>query len=382
MKLPTLYKKTSTGKIQQWDIQVIPNPALPGVYDIETRFGQVGGKIQETSDSIFEGKNIGKVNETTVQQQAESEAQSKWQKQVDKGYVQNPDDAEAGKSSVVVKAMLAHAYHKHGAKKMQFPCLTQPKLDGVRCLAVVQNGVCNLYTRTGKPITAVPHVAEAVASLFQGDCVIDGELYNHDLKEDFEKIVSLVRKKDPVSEGAELIQYHVYDMVSDQPFPSRIELLGSALQGEHPVVKFVDATKVESEEEAFGLYENHLIDGYEGIMFRSMNGGYEGKRSYNLLKYKGEMHDNVTSYSDEEFEIVGVHEGRGKLRGHAAAFICKTEEGKEFKAKMEGSLDNLKMYFNDHSLWTGKKLTVKYQGRTNKENVPRFPIGKAIRDYE
>ena len=109
-------------------------------------------------------------------------------------------------------------------------------------------------------------------------------------------------------------------------------------------------------------------------MVRNVHSLYVNKRSYDLQKVK--------DFSDEDFVIVGVEEGRGKLAGHVGAFICKTDDGKQFLAKMSGETSRLKEYFENHSLWEGKKLTVQFQGLTGAEKVPRFPVGKAIRDYE
>ena len=80
--MDTLYKLSTTGKLLQWDIRVEDNQ--DGTASIVTDHGQVGGKIQTTSDLITGGKNIGKANETTVQEQANKEALSKWKKQFDK----------------------------------------------------------------------------------------------------------------------------------------------------------------------------------------------------------------------------------------------------------------------------------------------------------
>ncbi len=62
--------------------------------------------------------------------------------------------------------------------------------------------------------------------------------------------------------------------------------------------------------------------------------------------------------------------------------MCRTKEGKTFLAKMSGETDRLQQYFKNHNLWTGKLLTVKYQGLTGANGVPRFPVGVSIRDYE
>ena len=107
-------------------------------------------------------------------------------------------------------------------------------------------------------------------------------------------------------------------------------------------------------------------------MLRNIDSLYVNKRSYDLQKVK--------EFQDEEFEIIGIDEGRGKLTGHVGSFVCRTANGKEFLAKMAGDTDKLKEYFENHALWQGKQLTVKFQGLTGKEQVPRFPVGLRIRD--
>ena len=201
MKLPTLYKKSFTGKIQQWDIFVKDVGTAGPVIVIYTRYGQVGGKIQETQDLISEGKNLGKKNETTVLEQAEFDAKSKWEGKLKDGYAQSLEDAQSGKVDSIIEGgsepMLAQSYDKHG-HKIEFPCFVQPKLDGIRCLAIIQDGQVSLWSRSRKRITSCPHIEIELLTIFNsGDIILDGELYNHDLKHDFEKIISAVRKEDP-----------------------------------------------------------------------------------------------------------------------------------------------------------------------------------------
>lgn len=366
---PTLYKKTSVGKIQAWTISVDGNT-------ITTVFGQVDGKLQTTQDVVKEGKNAGKANATTPEQQAEAEALAKWTKQKKKGYVETIDDAQDGKRDAVITGgidpMLAHKYteRKH---KIKYPAYSQPKLDGIRCIAVLSDGVCTLWTRTRKPITGVPHIQREIERLFAGDIVFDGELYCHALKQDFEKIVHYVRQEEP-AEGHEVVEYHVYDLACEGPFSERYDnlasLLGTCNAGP---LKALRTDKVESEEQLMERFGEYLGDGYEGAMVRNADGVYAGKRSVDLQKVK--------EFQDDEFPIVGVTEGRGKLSGHAI-FVCEAKNGNRFEAKLRGDTAALKAYWENSALWEGKKLTVRFQGYTNTNEVPRFPVGVAVRDYE
>lgn len=384
---PTLFQKTATGAIQQWSITAHSFTEHEDAYEIgmiRTVFGQVGGKFQETTDLIHEGKNLGKKNETTAVEQAEKEAEAKWLKQKKKGYVESIEAAEAGGVDAVItggiEPMLAQSYSKH-AEKIKFPAYAQPKLDGIRCIAIVENGKCTLWSRTRKPITGVPHIARELEQRFgasPGRLVLDGELYNHALKKDFEKIVSMVRQEEPAP-GHEIVQYHVYDIVIENAmFGYRIlQLCDLGLpSSENAEARVVQVTTplVQNEDDLMLCFDAYTKAGYEGCMARNSHGKYEiGKRSYHLQKIK--------DFVDAEFEILGVEEGRGKLQGHVAAFVCNLGDGRTFKAKPMGELGLLKSYFEDHSLWQGKALTVKYQNLT-KDGIPRFPIGKTVRDYE
>lgn len=366
---PTLYKKTSTGAIQYWTIATDGN-------EIVTRYGQLGGAEQSTSDLIKEGKNLGKKNETTAEEQAQSEAQSKWEKQKKRGYVETQEQAQAGETEHEggINPMLAHKYSEQG-HKIKYPAYAQPKLDGIRCIAVLSEGRCSLWTRTRKRITGVPHVERQLEHLFPGgSLVLDGELYNHALKRDFEKIVSLVRQEEPAS-GHEIVEYHVYDIASEGPFKVRSEWLGLHLHTARTTsIKLVQTVAVATEDELMDQFDAFLAQGYEGCMVRNASGDYLNKRSYDLQKVK--------EFEDAEFPIVGIKEGRGRLQGHVAAFVCQMKSGETFEAKMKGDTGRLKDFFENEKLWKGKQLTVKYQGLTGARGVPRFPVGVAIRDYE
>lgn len=369
MSLQVLYKKTTTGADQFWSIRTEDNVII-------TRWGQVGGKEQETRDVIKEGKNVGKKNETTPIQQAQAEAQSQWEKKLKKSYVKDLESARAGKVDTIIEGgvnpMLAFPFDKQG-HKIVYPCHGNPKLDGTRCIAVIENGICTLWSRTRKPVTSLPHIVTALEQAFPtGKVVLDGEAYAPHLNDDFETLIHLVRQVTP-TEGHEQMQFWVYDLIEEGvPFEARYEKLRGVLPAVHPLV-LVEATVLNSETEAMDYFASCQQQGFEGAILRNSGGLYVGKRSPDLIKLK--------SFADAEFEIVGIEEGRGKLQGHVGAFVCRTETGHEFRAKLKGSLSYLKTLFGQEHLWNGKRLTVMYQNLTQ-EGVPRFPVGIAIRDYE
>lgn len=364
-----LFKKTSTGKIQVWRIYTQLN-------EIVTTYGQAGGKQQTTTDVIESGKNAGRSNATTPEQQAYAEAKARYEKQLKKGYVQTPEAARAGTVDAVIEGgivpMLAHRFDEHG-HKIVYPAFAQPKFDGHRCVATVENGKARLWSRTRKQITGLPHIARDIEKWVRKNgyveegLVLDGELYNHDYRDNFEALTSFIRTPD-AKPGSEVVQYHVYDAAlqgQNQKFRLAVisDITGGSLVG-------VETALVENEDELMLTFERFLAEGYEGLVVRNADAIYENKRSYNLQKVK--------EFLDAEFKIVGVEVGRGKM-ADKAIFVCVTEDDVEFRVKMKGSLDSLKKYVDAPSLATGRFLTVQYQGITGASKVPRFPVGLRIR---
>ena len=195
---------------------------------------------------------------------------------------------------MTIKPMLAHKYNPD---KADYPAYIQPKLDGVRCIIqceyddVVMANVIKAYSRTGKEFMNVKHIKESLRSFFleNPSIVLDGELYNHGLKDDFEKIISLVRKTKPTEEhrqqAAELIQYHVYDIAnfSHATYNDRLSMLSSMLTYTYPICK-VETKVVLDYDEAVKQHKKYLKLGYEGSIYRSMTGKYKNTRIMPLCR--------------------------------------------------------------------------------------------------
>ena len=210
--LNPLYKRDSKGKVRVWQIQVgSDNENIAG---IRSTSGLVDGEKITSVWNMSVPKNIGRANATTAKTQAEFEAQAEWDKKNAKEYFADLADIDSYEN---FKPMLAHDFTKTPVTSGY----TQPKLDGIRC--VIDNR--GMWTRAGKPIVSCPHIWESVKPIFNWapNIVLDGELYNHELKADFQKITSLVRKsvnigQDELLEASHLVEYHIYDMFDkDQP---------------------------------------------------------------------------------------------------------------------------------------------------------------------
>ena len=315
-----LYSLNSNGSIQQWSISVEDNRIIK-------EYGQIGGKMQTVSDTIKDGKNIGKSNETTPEDQAVAEATAQWEKKLKSGYSKTQSDARAGVVDTKfvtggMEPMLAHKFRDHESK-IEYPCYAQPKLDGIRCIAIIEMGVATLWTRTRKPITGVPHIIKALEHQFpqhDGDgpedrTICDGELYNHAYKNRFEEIVSFVKQVTPKA-GHEVVEYHIYDMIDDFEFHERSNIIEQA-ELVNPLVA-VKTTYTLNAEELMQQFSEDRAAGYEGTMVRNADSLYEGKRSYNLQKIK--------EFDDSEFKITGVKSGRGRM-ADCAIFTCTNASG-------------------------------------------------------
>lgn len=381
-EFPTLYRKSKTGAMQYWHVLVKPQDDGSGLIVVE--HGQLGtDSPQVAQELITEGKNVGKKNATTPLQQAYAEAKSKWDLQKKKkGYVESREAAEAGEVDAVVQGgifpMLADKFDKFG-DRVEYPAFVQPKMDGHRCIAIVKDGVCTLWSRTRKPIHSVPHVQRAVVELSRGqDAIFDGELYHHDYRHNFEQITKFLRPLEPI-EGHEIVQLHIYDMPSvEAGFEVRnavLKGLFAALPEEtKKTLVEVDTFLVDTEEEITLAFERHLGAGFEGAILRTRDGEYLShptSRSKGLLKLK--------KFDDAEFEIVDVTEGTGKFKG-LAKFICRAGNGELFEAVKNGPLSELAEYYQNREALIGRIVTVKFMGFTNKKKVPRH--GRVIRFRE
>jgi len=287
----------------------------------------------------------------------------------------------------MIKPMLAYKVDKKPVDWSE-KVYIQPKLDGVRCVIYVddkENIRC--FSRTGKEFHNLEHIKLSLNKFFfdyaNVDVVLDGELYNHDLKDDFEKIVSLVRKQKPTPEdrlnAQHLIQFHCYDYIEtvmNQPYSYRMHQLIDVNQGTlySACVKYVETNLVNSKDAAQLRHQYNLNNGYEGSILR-LDKPYQQKRSYNLQKFK--------DFNDTEATIVGYEIGKGKREGTLGKFLMQDDDGIEFgcpPGKGYNYKDLANMLNNIHD-YIGKTATFTYFERTQYGSY-RHPLFKTIRNYE
>lgn len=279
---------------------------------------------------------------------------------------------------MINKPMLAHKFDINKVDYSQ-PVYIQPKLDGIRCLFTSDGA----YSRNNKKFMNLRHIEMALKPFFDQhpDVVLDGELYNHKLKRDFEKIVSLVRKQKPTEEdrrnAQHLIQYHVYDYFDGTQYDSyqtrHNNLTTSDIYGTS--VHYVPAYRVNKHEEALNMHHDaFLSNGYEGSILR-LDEVYKHGRSHSLMKFK--------DFSDTEATIVGYEIGKGKRTGTLGKFLMMDDDGNKFgcpPGRGYNYKDLADMLTNIHK-YIGKRATFTYFQRTNAGSY-RHPLFKTIRNYE
>ena len=260
----------------------------------------------------------------------------------------------------------------------------QPKLDGVRCLIQYERrtkpreDVVVAYSRNGKEWLNINHILVELIPFFRDfpNVVLDGELYNHDFKDDFESIISMVRKTKPTDEdrliSAKNVQFHCYDIIDEtKTFEQRINFIKQVVPRNH-CVHHVHTMQISSHDNALTFHESYKAGGYEGSIVRT-NDVYQCKRSHNLRKFK--------DFHDAEATIVGFVEGKGKRKGTIGKFIAEDTDGNVFGMPVMDKFKYLQDNFKVMQGYIGKTATFTYFERT-KANSYRHPLFKCIRDYE
>lgn len=401
----TLYKRTSTGAIQYWKVAVAPydkhedSPA-----DIIKESGQLGTSSPLVhTETIREGKNIGRSNETTPSEQAYLQAESDWKRKKDSGYktlediggVQarlTSDSIEYRHKEVIytselsllqailpkfntdatgnVLPQLAPSKLWSPSPKNKYPVQGEKKFDGNRTTIVLTTEDTYALTRTGKPQKNLRHLTDILnqASPIEKrthTIILDGEIYLHGLT--LEEINEAIKK---TNENSSKLQFVVYDL----PLAPGVQEYRTFASKEvvarinSPFFLPSETQILYSDEEVEAYHDEVVEQGYEGIMVKNLEGLYKpGQRNPDWRKVK--------AFEDNEFEITGHDFG---LRGaQDLKFIC-TCPGGSFEVTMNGTVASKEKLAAIADTLVGEKLTVRHKGYT-KYGIPNIAKGKAIR---
>ena len=285
--------------------------------------------------------------------------------------------------------MLAHDGAKH-PKKIAGTCYVEYKYDGVRVIAIVQNGSATLHSRNGKLLENFPHIEEALSKPEFEGLVFDGEV----MSEDFQTLMKQVHRK----EGAQTEDSYlaVFDMLTIDEFNAggtnmnaidrrdRIENLQGLFNYR---IQLVDATLInldldEGQVKFQEMNKLALDEGYEGLMIKPAHEGYKCKRSHAWLKIK--------PFIEVTLEVTGFEEGTGKNEGMLGALIVEgTDDGKFFHLNVGSGLtdDMRKDVWAVKDAVIGQLVEIRADAATQSQDAEdtwslRFPRFKTFRGFD
>jgi ATP-dependent DNA ligase len=261
--------------------------------------------------------------------------------------------------------MKAYPFEETRLAKWQPPYIVQPKYDGIRCRAIPIAGAngegCLLLSSEENIIFSVPHLNKIIGGLgIRAE--LDGELYCHGMS--FEQILSITSRTVNLHSDYPKIQFHVFDIVNDQPQMKR-SLIIENLRGLNPHIVVSPFWLCTDLDDVKRTYDKVISLGYEGIIIRHQMGPYEVKRSLYIMKFKPKKHDT--------YQIIGWKEEVSKdgvPKGRIGSLVMSSQTGDEFA--VSAGLDDEKKA----KLWTernelaGKNAIVHYQHLTDKK-IPK-----------
>jgi len=274
-------------------------------------------------------------------------------------------------------------------EKLNYPLRVEPKLDGLRCVAVKQAGSVTMYTRNGSVLETLPRIKAVLEAAPYDDMVLDGEAMGDDWSESASILMSHKSKKDDDN-----IVYHVFDAIpladwidqessEDLPFSVRIDIVSSVVAslGESTPVKQVVGKDVNSDSELLTFYAEVMNGGYEGIMLKDLNSPYIFKRGDHIKKLKP-----ITTF---EGTIVGHYDGRRgtKREGIFSGFevllsngvITRVGSGFNDKFRVEVQLNGPDNYIGKLVELEGQPDPLTKDGLTEDGKI-RFPVYIRMRD--
>lgn len=355
---PPLYKRSAaSGKINCWKCSVTDDT-------ITVEQGQVGGATQ-AYPTTCEGKNIGRANESSPAEQALSEAQSKWAKQIKKGYVEDT----CGESCIKLPMRVSNYFGSES--KVVFPCSVSPKLNGVNAEArLLPDDSIILLSRGGEEYILPEYWYEELLQTFEAleTDSLNGEVYKHG--EWLQDINGAMKKPNELTKQ---LEFHIFDLPNiGGDWKCRANILDHGrytIDGEY--IKFVSTATIcdhHGIERLHNMYTSRPY-GYEGIIIRNNKGLYEyNTQSNDVFKMKIPL--------CSEFKMVDF-----KIDKYChPVFQCESKGGL-FWVKPKGTDAHRKAVLSEAEKWIGKYLTVEFESYS-KGGKPTKPVGIYKREGE
>jgi DNA ligase-1 len=364
---PTLFSRTSTGAVQEWSVIVEGNT----FYVIA---GQLNGKLVTSEPTVCEGKNIGRANQTTPEEQALSEAQSKWEKKLKTGYT--TDIKKIDSCVTYTEPMLAKNFEDRLDKiDWDEGVFVQNKYNGARCVATYDGERVRLTTRKGEEYISVAHIAKDLDKFFEKYplAVLDGELFSYEHRQKLNELMSIIRKSKKVTDAdlkksEEIVKFHIYDgyyldkLGPEIRYDVRKTWIDEQLPKYSKYYRKVETELAHSLDEVRAIFNKYVDDGQEGVIVRVPTSPYENKRSAFLLKWK--------PLDTDEAIIVQVHEGEGNWSGVAKTATLEYN-GVKFDATFKGTYEQCKEVLDCKKDYIGMEVTFMFNGKTGL-NIPNY----------
>lgn len=444
-----LYRKDMSGKILMWRATIDSN--LEGV-DIIINYGELDGNLAKRITKGIKGKNIGKSNQTSPYSQAEANIESLYLKKRRSGYRgleelnvrEDKRDYESVKDFLVrtlsnegidlegnLKPMLCQQYYRSkkthkvagekkaregwidptgkvwkdrkyyyilnpyepkekGALITKFPCLIQPKINGVRAtIHMDSTGAIKILSKSGLRYK-LPHITAFLQNtdIFNktwvtldengeevevegNSLILDGELYIHG--ESLQVIGSAV---DSFNMDTHRVKFIAFDLaIPDISNIERIVLLKSIVTSAYGIdnpIEVIPTKKINGDSKVQSLTDDYIREGYEGAILRDINAKYQfGKRPVTMCKLKRHI--------DEEFKIIDIV--RQKKDPDLGMFYCTTKDGMEFSVTPSMTLEQKRELLYMKHLYVGKLLTCSFYEYTD-AGIPFHILNSNVRIHE
>ena len=357
MRLETLYKTSTKGATQVLNMEIV------GAVYTRT-WGQLGGKMQAKSTTA-KGKNIGKANETSPEQQAISEAEAVWVKKQKANY------STLQEAPITVKLPMKVNKYQGNEGKVTLPCFTSNKLNGVNTEYRLVDGELKLLSRGGEEYPIPEHQREDVIEYLEalGTTSLNGEMYIHG--EYLQDIMGATKKTNKLT--PKLI-FWVFDFPEIEGDYAARYTKASAMVGSLGIssVKLIGVGVAISSSDIEAQHATAVEGGYEGLIIRSGVGLYKyNTRSLDVFKYKIAM--------DAEFKVIGHELDKNKH----TVFTCKAgnELDSTFKVKCKGTAKERLIMSECAEQYIGKYLKVEYE-MLSKDGIPLKPVGIMFRKVD
>lgn len=345
--------------------------------NIIIEFGLVDG-LKQKELILVEAKS-----NRTLFEQALLEINNRYNKKYREGY-RTPDDKPPLKGP-----MLAQKY-EYKKTKLKFPVGVSVKLDGIRCLVRYDDKIY-YRSRNNKEYNHLSMFDDDVKlflSFLQPNIELDGEMFSQHLN--FNKIASIFRKEvnTNVDDIKENIKYFIFDSNEHLPYELRWTQLFEAYKlylekTQDPMIVLVNTFWAKSHDEIKQLHDKSIENGFEGTMIRKCYFSDKTEKGYECSLYRPGRRTNILKYKnmlDEEATIEKIISGKGREAGKALLGV-RDIRGNFFFVRPSYTFKERELWYQNQELVLNKKITIVFQ-ELSEDGIPRFPVGKCIRDYE